>query len=192
MRPEDVHRRQRRPYTGAEYIRACAMDARFISMASGLPTSHASAFRTRSLDRPLYDALHDPSGTMPDVPDRYRVGGYTHKFFRCTVPRDLIGGRARSRNGLAFYGWMGRTPTTSGHTNTLGANAEYYGPYAGNARAWYKRAQETVPFMNHRSSNPPVDRHKPPKKPKTSLSACRRSRWRHHRLGCQGRSTSRR
>ena len=26
---------------------------------------------------------------------------------------------------------------------------------------WYKRAQETVPFMNHAIVNPPVDRHKP-------------------------------
>jgi len=29
------------------------------------------------------------------------------------------------------------------------------------ATAWYKKAQETVPFMNHAIVNPPVDRHKP-------------------------------
>ena len=57
---------------------------------------------------------------------------------------------------------MGRTPDyKAAYTNTLGANPEYYGPYADNARAWYKRAQETVPFMNHAIVNPPVDRHKP-------------------------------
>src|SRR5689334_24706716 len=30
-----------------------------------------------------------------------------------------------------------------------------------NARAWYRRAQETLPFMNHAIVNPPIDRHKP-------------------------------
>jgi 4-hydroxyphenylacetate 3-monooxygenase len=57
---------------------------------------------------------------------------------------------------------MGRTPDyKAGWTNTLGANAEYYGPYADNARAWYRHTQETVPFMNHAIVNPPVDRHRP-------------------------------
>ena len=60
------------------------------------------------------------------------------------------------------YGWMGRTPDyKAAYSNTLGGNAEYYGPYADNARAWYRRAQETVPFMNHAIVNPPIDRHKP-------------------------------
>ena len=60
------------------------------------------------------------------------------------------------------YGWMGRTPDyKAAYSNTLGANADYYGPYAGNARTWYKRAQETMPFMNHAIVNPPIDRHKP-------------------------------
>ena len=34
-------------------------------------------------------------------------------------------------------------------------------PTPDNARAWYKRAQEAVPFMNHAIVNPPIDRHKP-------------------------------
>ena len=58
-------------------------------------------------------------------------------------------------------GWAARPTTRRPITNTLGGNAEYYGPYADNARAWYKRAQETVPFMNHAIVNPPIDRHKP-------------------------------
>ena len=91
-------------------------------------------------------------------------GGYTHRYFR--VPRsreDLVAAQGGDRRlGAAVYGWMGRTPDyKAAYTNTLGGNAEYYGPYAGNARAWYKRAQETVPFMNHAIVNPPVDRHKP-------------------------------
>jgi 4-hydroxyphenylacetate 3-monooxygenase len=60
------------------------------------------------------------------------------------------------------YGWMGRTPDYKASLmNTLGANAEYYGKFAGNARAWYKRAQEPVLFMNHAIVNPPVDRGRP-------------------------------
>ena len=58
-------------------------------------------------------------------------------------------------------GWAARPTTRRPITNTLGGNAEYYGPYADNARTWYKRAQETVPFMNHAIVNPPIDRHKP-------------------------------
>ena len=91
-------------------------------------------------------------------------GGYTHRFFR--VPRsrdDLRGAQAAIAEWSRMtYGWMGRTPDyKAAYSNTLGGNAEYYGPYAGNARTWYKRAQETMPFMNHAIVNPPIDRHKP-------------------------------
>ena len=60
------------------------------------------------------------------------------------------------------YGWMGRTPDyKAAFSNTLGGFPEYYGAYADNARNWYKRAQEAVPFMNHAIVNPPIDRHRP-------------------------------
>jgi 4-hydroxyphenylacetate 3-monooxygenase len=45
--------------------------------------------------------------------------------------------------------------------NTLGANAEFYGKFADNARAWHKRAQEAVLYLNHALVNPPIDRNKP-------------------------------
>jgi len=128
-------------------------------------TTHP-AFRNsvRSIAR-LYDALHDPK--QHDVltcPTDTGSGGYTHRFFR--VPRsreDLRGAQAAIAEWSRLsYGWMGRTPDyKAAYTNTLGGNADYYGPYADNARAWYKRAQEAVPFMNHAIVNPPVDRHKP-------------------------------
>ena len=60
------------------------------------------------------------------------------------------------------YGWMGRTPDyKAALINTLGANADYYGPYADNAQPGTSAAQEHVPFMNHAIVNPPIDRHKP-------------------------------
>ena len=118
----------------------------------------------RSIAR-LYDALHDPERRdVLTCPTDTGSGGYTHRFFR--VPRsreDLRGAQAAIAEWSRMtYGWMGRTPDyKAAYSNTLGGNAEYYGPYADNARAWYKRAQETVPFMNHAIVNPPIDRHKP-------------------------------
>src|SRR5213075_478477 len=44
---------------------------------------------------------------------------------------------------------------------TLGANADFYTPYDGNARRWYKKVQEEGSFVNHAIVNPPVDRDKP-------------------------------
>jgi 4-hydroxyphenylacetate 3-monooxygenase len=56
---------------------------------------------------------------------------------------------------------MGRSPDYKASLmNTLGANFDFYGKFAGNAKAWYKRAQENVLFMNHAIVNPPVDRAK--------------------------------
>ena len=60
------------------------------------------------------------------------------------------------------YGWMGRSPDYKASLmNTLGANFDFYGKFADNAKAWYRRAQENVLFMNHAIVNPPVDRAKP-------------------------------
>ena len=57
------------------------------------------------------------------------------------------------------YGWMGRTPDYKASLmNTLGANYEFYGKFADNAKRWYRRAQDNVLFMNHAIVNPPVDR----------------------------------
>src|SRR5262245_44022371 len=59
------------------------------------------------------------------------------------------------------YGWMGRSPDYKASLmNTLGANHAFYGKFSANAKAWYRRAQECVLFMNHAIVNPPVDRAK--------------------------------
>ena len=71
--------------------------------------------------------------------------------------RDAIAAWAR-----ITYGWLGRSPDyKAAFLNTLGANAEFYGKFADNARAWYKRGQEAVLFLNHALVNPPIDRNKP-------------------------------
>ena len=90
-------------------------------------------------------------------------GGFTHKFFRVAHSReDLVGQRdAIAAWARMTYGWMGRTPDYKASLmNTLGANYEFYGKFADNAKRWYRRAQDNVLFMNHAIVNPPVDRAK--------------------------------
>ena len=59
------------------------------------------------------------------------------------------------------YGWMGRTPDYKASLmNTLGVQYDFYEKFADNAKAWYRRAQDNVLFMNHAIVNPPVDRNK--------------------------------
>src|ERR1700723_491912 len=167
MRPEDVIADKRRPFTGAEYIESLR-DGRevYIDGERVADVTTPPAFRNaiRSVAR-LYDALHDPkTKDALTCPTDTGSGGYTHKFFRVArSPEELKGQQqAIAEWARLTYGWMGRTPDyKAALMNTLGANAEYYGQFAGNARAWYKRAQESVLFMNHAIVNPPVDRGRP-------------------------------
>ena len=193
MKPEDVIADRTRPFTGAEYMQSLR-DGREVYIdgerVEDVTTHPALRNSVRSIAR-LYDALHDPKHRdVLTCPTDTGSGGYTHRFFR--VPRsreDLRGAQAAiAAWSRMTYGWMGRTPDyKAAYSNTLGGNAEYYGPYAGNARAWYKRAQETVPFMNHAIVNPPIDRHKPAEQVKDVLRlGAEGDRRRHHRLGRQG------
>lgn len=177
MRPEDVIADKRRPFTGAEYIQSLKDGRQVFINGERVPdvTTHP-AFRNaiRSVAR-LYDALHDPkSKERLTCPTDTGSGGYTHKFFRVQRSRDdMIGAQTAIADWARLsYGWMGRTPDyKAAFSNTLGAFPEYYGDFANNARTWYKRAQETVPFMNHAIVNPPIDRHRPPEEVK-DVYAC--------------------
>jgi len=155
------------PYTGRQFIDSLRDDrAVYINgeRVKDVTTHPAMRNSVRSVAR-LYDALHDPKQQATlTCPTDTGNGGFTHRYFR--VPRsreDLIGAKnAITAWARLSYGWMGRTPDyKASFSNTLGANADFYGPYADNARRWYARAQETVPFMNHAIVNPPIDRHKP-------------------------------
>src|SRR5262249_14545018 len=90
-------------------------------------------------------------------------GGYTHKFFKAARSReDVIAQRdAIAAWARVSYGWMGRSPDyKAAFLNTLGANAEFYGKFAANGRAWHDSGQEAVLSLKHASTNPPIDRHK--------------------------------
>ncbi len=157
----------RRPYSGREYVESLR-DGREVyingARVADVTTHPAMRNSVRSIAR-LYDALHAPAlhATLT-CPTDTGSGGYTHRFFRAPRSReDLIGAQgAIAAWSRLTYGWMGRAPDyKAAFTSTLGANPEFYGPYAENARRWHKRAQEMVPFMNHAIVNPPIDRHKP-------------------------------
>jgi len=165
-KPEDIIAGKRRPFTGREYLESLRDEREVYIYGERVAdvTAHP-AFRNaaRSIAK-LYDALHDP--TTRDVlicPTDTGNGGDTHKFFRVARSReDLIGQReAIAHWARMSYGWMGRTPDYKASLmNTLGAHHEFYGRFSDNAKAWYKRAQESVLFMNHAIVNPPVDRAK--------------------------------
>ena len=166
-RPEDFIADRKRPFTGAEYMESLRDGRAVFIDGERVPdvTVHP-AFRNavRSIAR-LYDALHDPkTKDTLTCPTDTGSDGYTHRYFRVARSREDLVGAQQAIAGWArlSYGWMGRTPDyKAAFSNTLGAFPEYYGQYADNAKRWYKRAQEAVPFMNHALVNPPIDRHKP-------------------------------
>ncbi len=166
MKPEDVIAGKNRPFTGKEYLESLRDDREVYCYGERVAdvTAHP-AFRNaaRSIAR-LYDSLHDPR--YKDVltcPTDTGSGSFTHKFFRVAHSReDLIGQReAIAAWARMSYGWMGRTPDYKASLmNTLGVQYDFYEKFAPNAKAWYKRAQDNVLFMNHAIVNPPVDRNK--------------------------------
>lgn len=167
MRSEDYRADTRRPFTGAEYL-VSLNDGREVYIngerVADVTTHPAMRNSVRSLAR-LYDALHAPEKReiLTSVTDT-GSNGYTHKYFRVARSvEDLVAQQAAIADWARMsYGWMGRTADyKAALMNTLGANADWYGPFKDNALAWHKRAQEAVLFMNHAIVNPPIDRHKP-------------------------------
>src|SRR5712691_9548475 len=156
-----------RPLTGAEYLESLR-DGREIWIYGERVedvTTHPAFRNTARMIARLYDALHDPAlqevlTTTTDTGS----GGYTHRYFQApkTWEEQLAACDAIDAWARLTYGWMGRAPDYKGaFLGTLGANAAFYAPYESNARAWYKKAQEQVLFLNHAIIHPPVDRDRP-------------------------------
>jgi 4-hydroxyphenylacetate 3-monooxygenase len=167
QQPELIVRGKKRPFTGAEYLESL-QDGRevYIYGERVKDVTRHPAFRNAAASAAkLYDALHDAKSkdlltTTTDTGSE----GYTHRFFKAARSReDLIGQRdAMAAWARITYGWMGRSPDyKAAFLNTLGANAEFYGKFADNARRWNVRAQEAVLYVNHALVNPPIDRSKP-------------------------------
>lgn len=157
-----------RPLTGAEYIDSLRDDREIYIYGERVKdvVSHPAFRNPVRMTARLYDALHDPRHRdVLTAPTDTGGDGYTHRFF--TTPHsaeDLVADqRAIAAWARMSYGWMGRSPDyKAAFLGTLGANAEFYEPYAANARRWYKDSQEKVLYWNHAIVHPPVDRDRPP------------------------------
>lgn len=156
-----------RPFTGAEYLESLRDDREIWIYGERVRdvTAHPAFRNTARMIARMYDALHDPERqavltTQTDTGS----GGYTHRFY---VPPRNVADLVAARDAIAewariSYGFIGRSPDyKAAFLATLGANAEYYAPFAENARRWYARVQEEVAFVSHAVANPPVDRNKP-------------------------------
>ncbi|CAH1649995.1 4-hydroxyphenylacetate 3-hydroxylase N-terminal domain-containing protein [Chelatococcus asaccharovorans] len=167
MLAEDHRASKLRPFTGEEYL-ATLRDEREVYINGERirdVTAHPSMRNAaRSIAR-MYDALHEARAKdILTAPTDTGSGGYTHRYFRAAhSSADLVAQQgAIAEWARMSYGWMGRTADyKAALMNTLGANADWYGPFKDNARTWHRRAQESVLFMNHAIVNPPIDRHKP-------------------------------
>jgi 4-hydroxyphenylacetate 3-monooxygenase len=166
QKPEDVIG-VARPFTGAQYLESLR-DGREVYVygerVKDVTTHPAFRNSARSIAR-LYDALHDGQDReLLVAPTDTGSGSFTHKFFRVARSREDV---VAQRDAIAAwarmsYGWMGRSPDyKAALMNTLGANHAFYGKFSDNAKAWYRRAQDHVLYMNHAIVNPPVDRSRP-------------------------------
>ena len=165
--PEDILEGKNRPFTGAEFLQSLR-DGREVYIYGERVkdvTAHPAFRNAAASVAKLYDALHAPkSKDILTTTTDTGSGGYTHRFFKAARSREEV---IAQRDAIAAwaritYGWMGRSPDyKAAFLNTLGANAEFYGKFAGNARAWHKRGQEAVLYLNHALVNPPIDRNKP-------------------------------
>src|SRR3984957_18188554 len=165
--PEAILAGKNRPFTGAEYLESLR-DGREVYIYGERVkdvTAHPAFRNAAASIALLYDALHDEkTKAVLTAPTDTGSSGYTHKFFKVAhSAADVIAQRDAIAAGARIsYGWRGRTPDyKAAFLNTLGANAEFYGKFADNARAWHKRAQEAVLYLNHALVNPPIDRNKP-------------------------------
>ncbi|ASO20923.1 4-hydroxyphenylacetate 3-monooxygenase [Actinoalloteichus hoggarensis] len=157
-----------RPMTGEEYVDSLRDDREVYLYGERVEdvTTHPAFRNPVRMTARLYDALHDPARRSVLTTATDSGGdGYTHRFF--TTPHsaaDLVADqRAIAEWSRLSYGWMGRSPDyKASFLGTLGANADFYEPFADNARRWYREAQEKVLYWNHAIVHPPVDRHRPP------------------------------
>ena len=164
--PEAIIAGKNRPFTGAEFLESLR-DGREVYIygerVKDVTTHPAFAIRRLRWRCSTMRCTPRNQGRVDGATDT-GSGGYTHKFFKVAHSREDV---VAQRDAIAAwaritYGWMGRSPDyKAAFLNTLGANADFYGQFAGNARAWYKRGQEAVLFLNHALVNPPIDRNKP-------------------------------
>ena len=155
------------PMTGEDYLDSLRDGREVWLYGERVPdvTTHPAFRNSARMVARLYDALHDPATrdvltTETDTGS----GGRTHRFFKSptTWEEQLAGRDAIAAWARMTYGWLGRAPDyKAAFLGTLGANTDFYAPHQDAARAWYRKAQERVLFLNHAIIHPPVDRDRP-------------------------------
>ncbi|MBX5136653.1 Pyoverdin chromophore biosynthetic protein pvcC [Rhizobium lentis] len=149
-------------YTGSEFLESI-QDGREIYIYGERVknvTEHPAFRNSARMVARWYDRFHEKKKEIGVLTDT-GSGKLTHPFFLGSkTSEDLI----KSRDAIAelqkvSYGWMGRSPDYKASLlGTLGANSDFYGEYAQNARTWYSRTQERLDYWNHAIVNPPIDR----------------------------------
>lgn len=152
-------------YTGSEFLESI-QDGREIYIYGERVknvTSHPAFRNSARMVARWYDRFHDNKEKIGVLTD-CGTGKLTHPFFLGSRnSADLI----KARDAIVdlqqvAYGWMGRAPDyKASFLGTLGANSNFYGEYASNARAWYERTQQRLDYWNHAIVNPPIDRARP-------------------------------
>ncbi len=166
------------PYTGREFLDSLD-DGREVWIYGERVkniTLHPAFRNTARMIARLYDALHRDHAEEKNVLTcATEWGGFTHRYF--VAPRgaeELVAGRdAIAAWARLTWGWLGRSPDyKAALTATLGGNTEFYEPYQDNARRWYRKSQERVPFIGHALLHPPVDRDLVPGAPGGTADVC--------------------
>lgn len=153
------------PYTGAEFLESL-QDSRSVYIHGERVkdvTKHPAFRNSARMVARWYDKLNEEKDNIGVKTDT-GSGGWTHPFFKGSKSADdLVAARdAIVTTQRTAHGWMGRSPDyKAAFLGTLGANSEFYGEYADNAKAWYARSQERLDYWNHAIINPPIDRHLP-------------------------------
>ena len=133
-----------RPMNGQEYLESLR-DGREIYIYGEKVddvTTHPGVPQQRAQRSPgSTTRLHDPAHKdVLTAETDTGTGGYTHPFFQAPhSAEDLVAGRdAIAAWQRLTYGWMGRSPDyKAAFLATYGPNADYYAPFADNARRWY-------------------------------------------------------
>src|SRR5665213_1614478 len=157
-----------RPQNGTEYLDSLD-DGREVYIYGERVkkvTEHPAFRNTARMTARLYDAMFDPKHKDKIlVPTDTGNGGVTHAYFKAPKSADDL---IKGRNAIAewarlTYGWIGRAPDyKASFLATLGANSQFYDPYADHDTRWSTYTHDRVPFVNHAIIHPPVDRDRPP------------------------------
>lgn len=143
--------------SGAEFLDSLRDDRHVVLAGQPLHNvpDHPAYQGTAAVLAHMYDQIQDETCNAP-LATRTQAG-WTHRYFLTPTDntqllrqRDAIDAWARTN-----YGWLTRPPDyKAAFLGALDANADYYGEFADNARAWHQ-AGLGMPYLNHAFVDPP-------------------------------------